>query len=108
MKQLPGTPFFLGIPLGVLRLDPAKTGVKTAIVNQLRAPAVVGVTVFDGIAQHNIGLVSADVPNQLALMRLVVLEKAIGHAGVFAYGHPHNAGSVGGLLQAAFGGTPGT
>jgi hypothetical protein len=72
----------LGPPLLVYGLYFPQPAEKTGIGDQVARPAMVGMTVFPRIPQHDFGAVFPDGPDQPALMVFIITEKAIRHTQV--------------------------
>jgi 5-(carboxyamino)imidazole ribonucleotide mutase len=100
----PGLLFFFII----LRNHFAQAAQKCGIGYQLGAPAMVGVSVFGGIAQHNFGPVFANGIDDRPLVRFIVLKKTIGQSQVLPHGYAHECRGSGRLGITGFYRTAGT
>ena len=92
------------IPFG---LDLAEAGVETGICYEAAAAAMIRVAVVEGIGDDDLGAVMAYVPDEPALVLLIIAEEAIGHAGLLADDDTHYFGGVCGLCGPCGGCAPG-
>jgi hypothetical protein len=73
---------FLRLPRIVQCLHFPQPAKKTGFPDQMTRPAMIGMTVIQRIAQHDLRAVFPDGPDQQPLMRFVIPEKPIRHAQV--------------------------